>query len=276
MSYLNVEDIYKKLLEDAHQRKVQKVKVESSPKRNDKDGKNIIPNILGSYTTFEDRLEAVLRAGTINQNLEQLRMNRLALKRGMNHAEKNPKMNYSNLYSISNKTPIDPRDASAMAHPYQNAITINANYDPVANFISKFKKEPTVEQIRLVLAALMMHEQSHIIFINWIERKYGKSMKREIVLRSEEATYNYRMAISNYASILREYKFDVNHPKVQQAKKDGAFAEYMYLTDPLEKIAYLIESDMQTYDDIDVINRNLSKIYKIISNGVKDIKTGRR
>ena len=56
MSYLNVEGIYKKLLEDAHQRKVQKVKVESSPKRNDKDGKNIIPNILGSYTTFEDRL----------------------------------------------------------------------------------------------------------------------------------------------------------------------------------------------------------------------------
>ena len=68
--------------------------------QNDKDGKNIIPNILGSYTTFEDRLEAVLRAGTINQNLEQLRMNRLALKRGMNHAEKNPKMNYSNSHSI--------------------------------------------------------------------------------------------------------------------------------------------------------------------------------
>ena len=33
---------------------------------------------------------------------------------------------------------------------------------------------------------------------------------------------------------------------------------------------------MQTCDDIDVINRNLSKIYKIISDGVKDIKTGRR
>ena len=100
MSYLNVEGIYKKLLEDAYHRKVQTVTVESSPKRNDKDGKNIIPNILGSYTTFEDRLEAVLRAGTINQNLEQLRMNRLALKRGMNHAEKNPKMNYSNSHSI--------------------------------------------------------------------------------------------------------------------------------------------------------------------------------
>ena len=56
MSYLNVECIYKKLLEDDNKRKVQKVKVESSPKRNDKDGKNIIPNILGSYTTFEDIL----------------------------------------------------------------------------------------------------------------------------------------------------------------------------------------------------------------------------
>lgn len=279
MSYLNVEGIYKKLLEDSHIRLVQRNKVISSNIRNDRvaGSKVISPNMLGSFKTIEDRLEAVLMAGTINQNNEQLRMNRLALKRGMEHAIKNPKLIPG--YILQDKTKLHPKSAAAIAYPYQNAIATNANYDPTSHQVFHDKKlniDPTPELIRSVISALMQHEQSHILFINWIEEKYGKKMRREIALRSEEATYKYSEAIANYATSLQQNGFDPNNPDVIQAKKVLDFASKLYSSDPLEQIAAIIECDVILNNNIDALNSNLSLFKQIIAKAVKDIKSGRR
>ena len=128
MSYLNVSRICKKLQEDAHQRLVQKNKVISSNVRNDRidSNKKIVPNTIGAYSTYEDRLEAVLNAGTINQNNEYLRLNRMAIKLGYEHADKNPKMrpkiaiNEPSSYTVYRKVPdiFDPD--SGKRFPYSD------------------------------------------------------------------------------------------------------------------------------------------------------------
>ena len=237
--------------------------------------KEIIPNFLGKFTTYEDRLEAVLMAGTINQNNEQLRMNRLAIKRGLEHARKNPRLIPQKEYKKSEKMTMYPNDASAMAFPFQNVIAANANYDPTTHRIFK-KLNPTPDLVRLVLSSLMQHERSHIIFINWIEQKYGEKMKREIALRSEEATYKYSEAIQKYITAIQQNGFDPNHPAVLQAKEEGIIAERFYYNDPLEKIALIIEKDILFNNNINAIETNLPEIYQIISDAVKDIKAGRR
>lgn len=299
MSYLNVEGIYKKLLEDSHTRPVQRNKVMSSNIRNDRvpGSKKVNPKVLGIYTTEEDMLEAVFRAGTINQNNEYLRLNRIAIKRGLEWAKHNPKMipkiamDEPSSYTVYRKVKdkLDPdsgkrvpysdppktqlgsndNDFTARAFPNQHNIALNANSPSVQAFIVS-----QTESLRRILTILIEHEKSHIIFIDWVDRKFGHKMKRELAIKSQTASDNLIRATKYYELVSKTR--DKNDPIVKEAKEILDYNQKYYDSDPLEMVAKLIEEDMKTHDDNNAIPRNINLIHRILEYGINEIKAGRR
>ena len=317
MSSLDVDKTFLDyLMEDAHQRKVQTNKAGSSNVRNDlkvlnnktskRKNRRIETVKLGKVST-EQELEKVARSsGTISQNNLDLKLNRIAVQREMYHGKKNPPLKYKvdaneigfkgHLYR-KEKDVFDDNSGkvvgytekenelfgnlNAIALPNQNAVVWNSNSSLVRNYV----ENPYAEDIRFELMKSMAHEQSHIIFINWIEKKFGKKTRREISLRSAEATYKYGKAFQYFNQCAEKYKklkkvdkHETNQMTIDAAQElKLAYSIYLtakeeYYSDPLEKVAELIEQDMQGPDDIKVIERNLPKIYKILSDGVKNIR----
>lgn len=301
MSYLDVNNLIKNLLEDSHNRKYQKMKITSSSTRNDlepvKDGKKvqgnrnrkIRPNNIGEYDNIEDAHKASETNATLRQNLDNEKLNRIAKKRNLPIGVKNPKnpgielglysidnenndtkfdyvQNYKKNNKDKNKTPIG-YNVGAASNPTRRTLYTNKNMHRIdnINYGNEDLNKKVKDHVMLGKTKSENHETTHIKDALYVEKKHGKKAAREMELNSRMASYNANKAHKDYENA----KTKEEKTKTEKAKDK---AEYEYLHNPTEYNAHIVAANTKNHKDKNVVDRLYKMRHQILDKGVKGKK----
>lgn len=307
MSYLDVNILIKNLLEDSHNRKYQKLKITSSKTRNDlepvKDGKTVQgnrnrktkPNDLGEFENKEDANKSSESNATLRQNLDNEKLNRLALKRKLPIGVKNPKnpgIHLGVYSSIENdnstkpayvkavqkrdpnqKTPID-QSIKASSNTVRNTLYINKNAhrtDDIDKTMSKQDQDAIRNHIELGKTKAENHEKDHIMDMDYVKKHHGKKAAREMELKNRMDSYNANKANADYNTKLDNPH--LYHPKaIKTSKENSDKAQDAYLHNPTEYNAHIVAANTKNPDDKNVVERMSKSRHNIMDKGVKGKK----
>lgn len=307
MSYLYIDkSLSNYLLEDSHNRKYQKLKLTSSPTRNDlepvKDGKKVQgnrnrkvkPNNLGEFENKEDASKASESNATLRQNLNNEKLNRLALKRKLPIGVKNPKnpgIHLGVYSSIENdnstkpayvkavqerdpnqKTPIE-QSSKAASNTVRKTMYINKNAHRTDNIgvDDEELKEKVKDHILLGKMKSKNHETTHIKDSVYVEKTHGKKAARELELKNRMASYNAQKAQKEYDEAKDKIKNPhLYNPEAAKAKVALNKAKNEYYTNPTEYNAHVVAANTKDKNDSSAPDRFKDMRHRILDKGVKN------